>query len=107
LIKGAALPAPRPKPIVPNGSWAQLYGGSKVEPPAAATRCNPNVSKILPVTTLRTIDLGGKKFPVVCFQYFARKRAIFLQKIVHQDMCKDETSLPTPISESKTVSQLK
>src|SRR5208283_130865 len=61
-----------------------------IEPQAAASRIerlctqqdNSNVLNILPVTTLRTIDLEGKKNS-------GRERAIFLRETLHQNMCSE------------------
>jgi hypothetical protein len=40
---------------------------------------NSNVSKILPLTTLRTIDLGGKKNPGSLFSRFCGKMRVFFE----------------------------
>jgi hypothetical protein len=44
-----------------------LLGSSKTEPQALGHRDNFNASKILLATTLRTIDLGGKKISGLLF----------------------------------------
>src|ERR1700680_4891794 len=49
---------------------------------------NSNVSNILPVTTLRTIDLGGKKNSDPLFSRFCGKLSVFFEgicapKLVH------------------------
>jgi hypothetical protein len=51
---------------------------SKAELQAAAEPHNSNVSNILPVTTLRTIDLEGKKNSGLLFSGFCVEREIFL-----------------------------
>ena len=61
--------APDPASVIPRCS--------ETEPQAADKHDNPNVSKILPLTTLRTIDLAGRKFPAVCFLDFARYQEFF------------------------------
>jgi hypothetical protein len=40
---------------------------------------NSNVSKILPLTTFRTIDLGGRKISGPLFSRFCAKRRVFLE----------------------------
>jgi hypothetical protein len=60
------------------------HGFSRAERPR-----NPNVSKILPLTTLRTIDLGGKKNSGPLFSRFCAKTECFFGGIyapqsVHQ-----------------------
>ena len=52
--------------------------GSKTEPQAAAKPSNSNVSRILPVTTFRTIDLGGRKISDRLFSIFCGKMRVFL-----------------------------
>jgi hypothetical protein len=44
--------------------------GSKKEPQVARYHHNSNVSKILPLTTLRTIDLGGRRISGPLFSGF-------------------------------------
>ena len=41
---------------------------------------NFNVSKILPLTTFRTIDLGGKKNSDPLFSIFCREARVFLRR---------------------------
>jgi hypothetical protein len=43
----------------------------------ADTAYNYNVSNILPVTTLRTIDLGGKKKSDLLFSRFCAELSVF------------------------------
>ena len=50
-------------------------------------RGNSNVSKILPLTTLRTIDLGGKKNSGPLFSRSCRKMRVFLRQVLHQNLC--------------------
>ena len=57
---------------------------------------NFNVSKILPVTTLRTIDLGGKKNPGPLFSIFCAKESVFFElnsapECVHRNQIVDVT----------------
>ena len=40
---------------------------------------NSNVSKILPLTTLRTIDLGGRKISGPLFSRFCAKTRVFFE----------------------------
>ena len=63
-----------------------------------AVRCNDNsnVSKILPLTTLRTIDLGGKKISGCLFSRFCGKTRVFFEgnvapEIVHEARCRIRT----------------
>src|ERR1700733_6922162 len=51
----------------------------KTERWAAARGRNSNVSKILPLTTLRTIDLGGRKLAGPLFSIFCAKTACFFE----------------------------
>ncbi len=51
-------------------------------------RRNSLVSKILPLTTLRTIDLGGKKNSGPLFSRFWAETRVFLTKILHQNVCR-------------------
>jgi hypothetical protein len=44
-------------------------------------RRNSNVSKILPVTTLRTIDLAGRKIPDCLFSRFCAVSRVFFEPI--------------------------
>jgi hypothetical protein len=46
---------------------------------AGGRQRNSNVSKILPVTTLRTIDLGGKKISSRLFSIFWTKMRVFFE----------------------------
>jgi hypothetical protein len=49
----------------------------KLKRKAKGKQPNSNVSKILPVTTLRTIDLEGKKNPAPLFSRFWAKNERF------------------------------
>jgi hypothetical protein len=62
---------------------------SKTEPQAIGHRDNSHVSKILPVTTFRTIDLGGKKNSSPLFSRFCAEMRFFFEvnsapEYVHQ-----------------------
>jgi hypothetical protein len=50
-------------------------------------RDNSNVSKILPVTTFRTIDLRGRKISDRLFSRFCATTRVFFEILVHQNMC--------------------
>jgi hypothetical protein len=52
---------------------------SKAEPQAANARYNSNVSNVLPVTTLRTIDLEGKKNSSLLFSRFCEEVRVFFE----------------------------
>ena len=51
----------------------------KTEPEAARELHNPNVSKILPLTIFRTIDLGGRKISGPLFSRFWAKTRVFFE----------------------------
>jgi len=51
----------------------------KTEPEAARELHNPNVSKILPLTTFRTIDLGGGKISGRLFSRFCAEMRVFFE----------------------------
>jgi hypothetical protein len=53
--------------------------GSETESHPAKTRRNSNVSKILPLTIFRTIDLGGKKISGRLFSRFCGELRVFLE----------------------------
>ena len=61
--------------------------GFKTEPQAVVNRAKSNVSNALPLTTLRTIALGGKKNCGPLFSRFCAKMRVFLREILHQNMC--------------------
>src|SRR5271166_5580108 len=52
---------------------------SKDEPQAAKCNCNSHVFYILPVTPLRTIDLGGRKISASLFSRFCAEREVFFE----------------------------
>ena len=54
--------------------------GSEAEPHAVGHHHNSNVMNILPVTTLRTIDLGGIKNSGSLFSIFCVKIERFFQR---------------------------
>src|SRR5271157_2506175 len=58
-----------------------------MEPQILRHRRNFNVYKILPVNTLRTIDLGGKNSPDPLFSRFCGEQRVFLRVFLHQNMC--------------------
>ena len=58
-----------------------------MEPRAKWNRANSHVSKILPLTTFRTIDLGGKKNSTPLFSRFYAKTECFLRNFLHQKGC--------------------
>jgi hypothetical protein len=63
--------------------------GSKTQPRAIGHRDNSHVSKILPITTLRTIDLGDKKNSNPLFSRFCAEMRVFFEvksapEYVHQ-----------------------
>jgi hypothetical protein len=51
----------------------------RMEPEAAGKPRNSNVSKILPLTTFRTIDLGGGKISGRLFSRFCAEMGVFLE----------------------------
>ena len=53
---------------------------AKTEPRADGNRANSDVSNTLPLTTFRTIDLGGKKNPTPLFSRFCAKTEIFFEE---------------------------
>jgi hypothetical protein len=61
-----------------NRKTAQHPSGSKTEPLAVEYLLNFHVFKILPATTLRTIDLGDKKDSGSLFSRFCSDRGVFL-----------------------------
>ena len=61
--------APDPASVIPRCS--------ETEPQAADKHDNSNVSKILPLTTLRTIDLAGRKIPGCLFSRFCAVSRVF------------------------------
>ena len=56
-----------------------LHLQSKDEPHAAACHRNSHVFYILPVTTLRTIDLGGRKISNSLFSRFCAETDVFFE----------------------------
>jgi hypothetical protein len=66
--------------------------GSKTEPQAVPRGDNSHVSNILPLTTFRTIDLGGKEFPDPLFSRFCAEMRVFLGKSCTR-MCAEEPGL--------------
>ncbi len=52
---------------------------SKMEPQAASAHPNSNVLNILPVTTLRTIDLEGEKNSSPLFSRFCTEQRVFFE----------------------------
>jgi hypothetical protein len=54
--------------------------GPKMEPPVVGRHRNSNVSKILPLTTFGTIDLGGNKISGRLFSRFCAQIEIFFQQ---------------------------
>jgi hypothetical protein len=71
-----------------EGPFPQFTCRSKAELQAAAEPRNSNVSNILSVTTLRTIDLAGKENPGLLFSRFCVERKIFFNPKLHHDYCK-------------------
>jgi len=71
----------------PRLAFIRPYGGSKMKQRAVGHPANSNVSKILSLTTLRTIDLAGNKNPGPLFSRFCAKMRVFLREILHQNMC--------------------
>ena len=53
----------------------------KTELRAVKRHCNFRVLNILPVTTLRTIDLGGKKIPGLLFSRFCAEASVFFELV--------------------------
>ena len=64
-----------------------------IEPPRTE-QDNSNVINILPVTTLRTIDLEGQKYSDPLLSRFCAELSVFSREILHQNMC--ITRLPGP-----------
>ena len=59
-----ATPLPlNPPTVVETNISVRPHCCSTTEPQTTAQHDNSHVSKILPASTLRTIDLGGKKIP--------------------------------------------
>jgi hypothetical protein len=73
---------------------------SEAQPQPTKMRRNSNVSKILPLTTLRTIDLEGKKISGRLFSRFCAKTNDFFKEILHHELCTamSEPSLPQTTS---------
>ena len=61
---------------------SSIFLGLETEPQAARHGDNSHVSKILPVTTLRTIDLGGKKISDPLFSRFCAEMRVFFEQNV-------------------------
>jgi hypothetical protein len=82
-------------PVIPTAGFQPMVEKAKTcsgvprdpEGPQAAYHRNSHVFYILPVTTLRTIDLGGKKISDPLFSRFCAQREIFLSNILHQKLC--------------------
>jgi hypothetical protein len=73
----------------PRLAFIRPYGGSKMKQRAVGHPANSNVSKILSLTTLRTIDLAGNKNPGPLFSRFWAKMRVFFDvfsalEYVHQ-----------------------
>ena len=62
-----------------DAAAVRFHFGPRTEPKAVGHHRNSNVPKILPVTTLRTIDLGGKKNPGPLFSIFWRRNESFFE----------------------------
>jgi len=56
-----------------------------VQAKAVEQQDNSNVSKILPVTTFRTIDLGGRKFVDPFFSIFCVELRVFFEVFFAQE----------------------
>jgi hypothetical protein len=69
---------------------AQLYRSPKMEPQAIGHHANSNVSNILPLTSLRTIDLAGRKISDRLFSRFCAELRVFLRYFLHRNMCNSE-----------------
>jgi hypothetical protein len=54
--------------------------GSKTDPQAVTPGDNSHVSNILPLTTFRTIDLGGKEFSDPLFSRFCAEMRVFFEE---------------------------
>jgi hypothetical protein len=67
-------------PIV-NGKLLEIPTSKvpKAEPEASRKSRNSNVSKILPLTTFRTIDLGGGKISGRLFSRFCAEIRVFFE----------------------------
>jgi hypothetical protein len=53
--------------------------GAKAIEQQAGPEANSNVINILPLTTIRTIDLGGKKISGRVFSIFCREMRVFFE----------------------------
>ncbi len=88
---GAALDRPTANPTNyrERRSPSRLlhFLASEMERQAARQGDNSHVFYILPVTTLRTIDLGGKKNPNPLFSGLWADLRAFFEAIMHQNMC--------------------
>jgi hypothetical protein len=58
---------------------APAIGSSETTPQAFGEHHNSNVSKILPLTTFRTIDLAGGKISEPLFSRFCEKMRVFFE----------------------------
>jgi hypothetical protein len=76
---GAALNRPTANPTNHGEGKALPNCGSKTEPQPLRHRRNFHVLNILPVTTLRTIDLGGKKISGPLFSRFWAEMSVFFE----------------------------
>jgi hypothetical protein len=71
---------PSPTNWVKAKTIVRLYPrSSRTEPRTGRDHDNPNALNILPVTTLRTIDLGGKKKYDPLFSIFCEEASVFLE----------------------------
>ena len=66
--------------VIMNGKLLEILISKvpEMEPKAAGKLRNSNVSKILPLTTFRTIDLGGGKISGPLFSRFWAETRVFL-----------------------------
>ena len=64
-----------------RGVWPQKETVGK------RNRVNPHISNILPLTTLRTIDLGDKKNSTPLLSIFCDKTEFFFEDLLHQKVC--------------------
>jgi hypothetical protein len=62
-----------------NRTTAPAIGSSKMAPQAIAEPCNSHVSKILPLTTFRTIDLAGGRISDPLFSGSWAETRVFFQ----------------------------
>jgi len=72
-----------------------------VQAKAVEQQDNSNVSKILPVTTFRTIDLGGRKFVDPFFSIFCVELRVFFEVFFAPEYV--QARIPGALIETKTV----